>query len=48
MSGWNWAHGSYVDEAANAFEIRVKACIQQHESHLHVYISAYTAGPDLA
>lgn len=25
----------------NAFEIRVQACQQRHEDHLHVYLSPY-------
>jgi hypothetical protein len=28
--------GRYVEEAVNAFEIRVQACQQRHEDHLHV------------
>lgn len=31
--------GRYVEEAVNVFEIRVQACQQRHENHLHVYIS---------
>ena len=32
--------GRYVEEAANVFEIRVQACQQRHEDHLHVYVSS--------
>ena len=28
----------YVEEATKAFEIRVQACLQRHEDHLHVYL----------
>lgn len=27
----------YVEEATQVFEIRVQACQQRHEDHLHVY-----------
>jgi DNA-nicking Smr family endonuclease len=30
-------HGLYVEEAANAVEIRIQACQRRHEDHLHVY-----------
>ena len=33
--------GRYVEEAVNVFEIRVQACQQRHEDHLHVYVSFY-------
>lgn len=32
----NWR---YVEEATNAFEIRIQACQQRGENHLHVYFS---------
>jgi DNA-nicking Smr family endonuclease len=31
-------HGLYVEEAVDVFEIRVQACQQRHEDHLHVYL----------
>jgi hypothetical protein len=32
-------HGLYVEEAMDVFEIRIKACEQRHDDHLHVYVS---------
>ena len=30
-------NGRYVEEATNVFEMRVKACQERREDHLHVY-----------
>jgi len=35
---WEMAvNGRYVEEAAEVFETRVKACQKRRESHLHMY-----------
>jgi hypothetical protein len=33
--------GRYVEEAVEVFEMRVRACQERHEDHLHVYVSMY-------